>query len=149
MVLGATKLIAEIVKEAKRYGAFVAVADYFENSPAKKIADEALLVDATDVKTLTEYVKKNHIDGILTGFADSLLPAYMELCKATGLPCYLNKEQLLFATDKAFFKKCCRECEIPVIREYSASDKLNFPLLLKPVDNSGARGIYICKNQTA
>lgn len=148
LVLGATKLIAEIVKEAKRYGAFVAAADYFENSPAKKIADEALLVDATDVKTLTEYVKKNHIDGILTGFADSLLPAYMELCKATGLPCYLNKEQLLFATDKAFFKKCCRECEIPVIREYSASDKLNFPLLLKPVDNSGARGIYICKNQT-
>ena len=147
LVLGATRLIGEIVSEAKRHGAFVAVADYFENSPAKKIADEALLVDATDVKTLAEYVRKNNINGILTGFADSLLPSYIELCNQTGLPCYLNEDQLQFATDKAFFKKLCRKFDIPVIREYSDGDKLNFPLLLKPVDNSGARGIYICHNQ--
>ena len=148
LVLGATKLIAEIVNEAKRGGAFVAVADYFEDSPAKKLADESLLTDATDVKTLADYVRKNHIDGVLTGFTDSLLPAYMELCEVTGVPCYLNKDQLRFATDKAFFKECCREFSIPVIREYSPEDKLNFPLLLKPVDNSGARGIYICDKES-
>ena len=147
LVLGATKLMGLIVKEAQRYGAFVAVADYFEDSPAKKFADEALLIDATDVETLAEYVKNNHIDGVLTGFADSLLPAYMKLCNLTGLPCYLNEDQLHFATNKAFFKKHCHEFDIPVIKEYSDGDKLNFPLLLKPVDNSGARGIYICYNQ--
>ena len=147
LVLGATRLIGEIVSEAKRYGAFVAVADYFENSPAKKIADEALLIDATDVKKLAEYVTENNIDGVLTGFADSLLPSYIELCTMTGLPCYLNEEQLRFTTNKSFFKELCREFEIPVIREYAHNDKLNFPLLLKPVDNSGARGIYICHNQ--
>lgn len=147
LILGATRIIGEIVKEAQAHGAFVAVADYFENSPAKKLADESLLIDATDVSALAEYVRKNNIDGILTGFADSLLPAYTELCNVTGLPCYLNEEQLRFTTDKAFFKQLCRECEIPVIREYSSGDEMTFPVLLKPVDNSGARGIYICNNQ--
>ena len=148
LVLGATNLMCEIVREAQRHGAFVAVADYFPDSPAKKIADEALLVDATDVKTLAAYVREHHIDGVLTGFADSLLPAYIELCKETGLPCYMNREQLRFTTDKAFFKELCRECEIPVIREYTLDEELNYPLLFKPVDNSGARGICICKDQS-
>ncbi|MBE6358097.1 MAG: hypothetical protein E7057_02485 [Lentisphaerae bacterium] len=147
LILGATKLIAEIAAEAKRWGAFVAVADYFEDSPAKKIADEALLVDATDVDTLTTYIRENHIDGVLTGFADSLLPAYMELCRRTGLPCYLDDTQLRFTTDKAFFKELCRKCGIPVIREYADGEKMNFPVLIKPVDNSGARGIYICHDE--
>ena len=49
LVLGATALMGEIVREARRRGAYVAAVDYFENSPAKKIADEAVLMNATDV----------------------------------------------------------------------------------------------------
>ena len=145
LVLGATSLMGEIVREAQRRGAYVVVVDYYEDSPAKKFADEALLMNATDVDALAEYVRENKIDGVLTGFADSLLPAYMQLCRKTGLPCYLDEEQLKFTTDKAFFKELCRMFDIPVIREYSMDETPEFPVLVKPVDNSGARGIYICR----
>ncbi len=147
LVLGATRLMAEIVREAQRYGAYVIVVDYNEEAPAKSIADEKLLLDATDVEGLSEYVLKNNVDGILTGFADSLLPAYIQLCAKTNRPCYLTEQMLKLSTDKNYFKQLCRRFQISTIREYNAEEKItNFPLIVKPVDNSGSRGISICEN---
>jgi biotin carboxylase len=62
------------------------------------------------------------------------------------LPCYATKEQIEITTDKVKFKNLCKEFEIPVVEEYKIDDidKIVFPVLVKPADNSGARGISIC-----
>ena len=147
LVLGATKFLAEVVKEAKFYGAYVVVVDYNNESPAKKIADESLLCDVMDVDKIVDYININNIDGVITGFTDSLLSPYLKICKKANLPCYLSDQSLKFTTDKQYFKKLCKKFKIPVVPEYEIADSnKKYPLIIKPVDNSGARGISICKS---
>ena len=148
LILGATKLLGNTVKTAQKYGAKTIVIDYYENSPAKKIADESYLISTTDVDKVCALIKEKQIDGILTGFMDSMLPYYKEICEKSGLPCYLtSQEQLDFAVKKEVFKKYLDDFEIPTVKE-ADKNTVDFPVIVKPVDNSGARGISICHNKT-
>ena len=78
LVLGATKFIAEIVLAAKRYGAYVIAVDYNCDAPAKRIADEALLMNVMDVDAIVKYIKENK-DGEEKPSCNLLLDA--KLCK--------------------------------------------------------------------
>lgn len=149
LILGATKLLCQVVDVAHRYGAKVVAIDYFENSPAKKIADESYLISTVDVEKVVELIKDKHIDGILTGFMDSMLPYYKEICEKTGLPSYItSNEQITFTTEKQVFKNYLKEFNIPYVEDFKTRDDVkDFPVIVKPVDNSGARGITICNNE--
>lgn len=147
LVFGATKLLCQVVDEAHKYGAKVVAIDYFENSPAKKIADESYLVSTVDVDAVVSLIKEKKIDGIVTGFMDSMLPFYKKICEKTNLPCYITSdEQINFTTDKKLFKQYLQKYDIPYVPEYKSGDNIEFPVIVKPVDNSGARGISVCRN---
>lgn len=146
LILGATNIISEIVYEAQKMGIYTIVTDYYENSPAKKVADEAWLVDVFDFETLLNKIREENVDGILTGFTDSLMPAYIEVSKMAGKPCYISDEQLNFSIKKNIFKDICREYKVPVVPEFEYGSEIEYPVIVKPVDNSGSRGIYICNN---
>jgi biotin carboxylase len=154
LILGGTKLSCEIIKTAQKFGVYVIVTDYLENSPGKKIADETHMISTTDIQGIVDLIKRRQIDGMLTGFIDSMLPYYSEICKKAGIPCYGTNEQFEITTDKVKFKNECRNFEIPVVEDYQINfpfnkaeiENLEYPVLIKPVDNSGARGIFICNN---
>lgn len=157
LILGGVTLSREIIKYAKKLGINVYVTDYLENSPSKKFADKSFMVSTTDVNAISKLVEDENIDGILTGYVDMLLPYYEEVSRKTNRPCYATKEQIAILTDKVKFKELCREFDIPVVEEYSLENPLDeqgykylkYPVLLKPVDNSGGRGITICNNPGA
>ena len=150
LVLGGTRISCEIVRAAKKMGVYTLVADYnkIEDSPGKQIADEAVDLSVIDVDAVVNYVKNNSIEGVIVGFSDMLLPYYAEICEKCGLPCYGTKEQFetLIAKDK--YKALCRKFGVPTIPEYDINDTdIKYPVLVKPVDSSGSRGITICHNR--
>ena len=150
LILGGMRFSCEIVNKAKEMGIYTLVADYnkIEDSPAKQIADEAVDLSVTDVEAVVDFISNNAVDGVFVGFNDMLLPYYAEICKKAGLPCYGTKEQFdtLIAKDK--YKALCRQFGVPTIPEYSIDDEnINYPVLVKPVDSSGSRGITICHNR--
>lgn len=150
LILGGTQISLQILKAAKEMGLDVYVTDYYEDSPCKKFADKSFMVSATDVSRVVKLIEDENIDGVLMGYADVLMPYYNEICLKAGLPCYSNMEAIDVTTDKARFKQYCKKFNIPTVAEYSLADVKNgnaqYPLIVKPVDNSGARGIYICHN---
>lgn len=150
LIMGGMRFSCEIVKTARSLGIYTLVADYnkIEDSPAKQIADEAVDLSVTDVDAVVSYIKNNAIDGVFVGFNDMLLPFYAEICEKSGLPCYGTKEQfeILIAKDK--YKALCRKFSVPTIPEYDINDEnIKYPVLVKPVDSSGSRGITICHNR--
>lgn len=154
LILGGSDLSCEIIKQAKSKGIYVIVTDYLEDSPGKKVADKSFMISTTDVLAVVNLIREEKIDGILTGFIDSMLPYYQEICEKTGLHCYATKDQIDITTNKVKFKQLCREFDIPVVEECSINypftredlKTIEFPLLVKPIDNSGGRGIFICEN---
>ena len=154
LILGGIRSAKEIIAQARRQGVSIIVTDYLEDSPAKKYADQSFLVSTTDVPGVVDLIRRKKIDGVITGFIDSLLPYYQEICEQSGLPCYGTREQFKITTNKAAFKNLCRAFDIPVVEDYAVPSDftqddikaLPYPILIKPTDYSGARGALICRN---
>jgi len=149
LLLGGDVLTCDIVNKAHEMGLYVVVTDWYDpqRSPAKLLADEYWMTSIEDYDELAKKIKEHHIDGVLTGFTDSYLLPYQHLCEITGLPCYGTKEQFQIFTNKAQYKKLCREFGVPTIEEFSAdAENIKFPVLVKPIDGSGSRGVIICNS---
>lgn len=154
LVLGGTYFNCEIIRMAKSMGLYTVVTDYNppEKSPGKLIADENYMVSTTDVPGVIRLMKEREIDGVLTGFSDAALPFYADICKGAGVPCYATKELFELYINKDRYKKELRKYGIPTVAEYDLNwenieekvKTVRFPVLVKPADNSGARGISIC-----
>lgn len=151
LILGGTSISREIVYAARQIGLEVYVTDYLEDSPCKSIADKSFMVSCTDVDAVCQLIKEEKIDGIIMGYADVLLSSYVKICQKAGLPCYANLHAIEMTADKDNFKTLCKKFNIPVVDEYTKEDvdsnNVSYPIIVKPVDNSGARGIYICHNK--
>ena len=155
LILGGARLSCEIIRAAKSMGVHTIVTDYNEvkDSPGKQICDESYMVSTIDVDAVVSLIKEKHIDGVIVGFVDSLMPYYVDICKKANVPCYCTKEQVEQFTDKAIYKSLLRKYDIPTVEEYtveevmSGSPEVVYPLLVKPSDSSGARGITICHSK--
>lgn len=157
LLLGGVKPACEIIKEAKKLGVVTAVTDYLPDSPAKKIADESYMANAMIEDEVCELCSEKKIDGIITGYVDSLLPYYEKICRKSGYFCWGNEHNLNLCLDKEQFKICCEKAGVPVVpwvkvnnenyKEYI--NKLSYPVVIKPVDNSGSRGVFKCYSSGA
>lgn len=154
LILGGSRISCEIIKHARAMGIKTAVTDYYplEKSPAKQMADEAYYEDTSNVDRMAEFIKEQKFDGVLTGFTDSVLPYYAEMCEKAGLHAYGTKEQFEVFVDKQKYKKLMREFDVPTIPEYkidlddfdSTTADIVYPVIVKPSESSGARGITVC-----
>ncbi|WP_066190744.1 ATP-binding protein [Gracilibacillus timonensis] len=158
LILGGSRISCEIVRKAQEMGIYTMVTDWYplEKSPAKQLADEYFMTSTADIPAMVNLIKSKKIDGVITGFTDSVLPYYAEICEEAGIPCYGTREQFEALTNKNTYKKLCKVFDVPVVDEYQISeedlntdklDHITYPVLVKPADNSGARGISICNNK--
>lgn len=147
LILGANKAEIEIVKAAKTLGIYTIVTDKHENwesAPAKYIADEAWNVSWSDIDTLYLKCKEHKIDGCLAGFSEKRVLCAQTLCQKLKKPFYSDGASLEIIFDKIKFKKACSDCGISVAKSFSLQENMKYPVIIKPADNGGSKGITIC-----
>ena len=152
-VLGGTRIACELVRAAKSLGMHTTVIDYNppEDSPAKRIADDHALISVADTDEVALYIREHHIDGTITGYADSLLGWYAEICEKADIPCYGTRQQFDLFVDKRNWKALCEQFGVPTSKEYDAEVLLSdpsaaiYPLMVKPADGSGSRGVSVVR----
>ncbi len=158
LVMDRTSLAACAVIRAKEMGIKTVVANFYktEDSPSKQVADVAVDIDISDTDAMLELIKKYKIDGIFVGWTDSHLPFYADICKKAGLPCCGTEEQFdILSNDKNRFKEKCIEYGVPTPEVFKIDidfkredlDKIVYPVMVKPADGSGGRGIMKCNNE--
>lgn len=156
LILGSDYGTIEIVKEAHKMGLYVIVADYFETTPTKRLADESWTVSTTDIDELEKRALEAGIGAIFMGASDFNIGNGRKLCKRLGLPIYCASDRAWeVACNKSEFKKLCKKVGAPVATDYYLTDdltredldKIHYPVVVKPVDKSGNRGMSYCKNE--
>ena len=155
MILGSSKYFENLVITAKSMGIYTIVCDGFKNSPAKKVCDEAIDIDVFDLEKLKMLAIEKKIDGVISGFSDILIKPYTYIANELGLPCVITNDQLESVTNKEVMKGIFKEnniksidyCILNSINELDKLSGLKYPLVIKPLDSSGSKGIYFVDNE--
>lgn len=141
------------IQQAKNMGLHVVVSDRAPNAPGFEIADNHLIadtynIDATVAEALHYHKTVRPIDGVICIASDVPLTV-ATVAQKLGLP-GISIETAKLASDKLAMKECFlkKEISIPWFSTVRSSSHLhqitsekNFPLILKPVDSRGARGV--------
>ncbi len=157
LMLGTSLGSKNIVEYAKSQGIYTIVTDYLppDVSTAKLVSDEYWMINTGDLDILEAKCREEGVTCIMCGVSEFNLEMTMELCKRLGLQSYCTPEAWHYSRDKADFKALCREVGAPIADDYYLSDdltddelsKVKFPVVVKPVDLSGNRGITYCYNK--
>lgn len=144
---------AQHIAEYKKEAGFrvVAVGDY-PDSRCKDVTDVFCKGDRLDVNFITDVVKKEHVDGIFVGSSENYASVAIDVCERTNARFYSDRKQWDLISNKATFKDYARRFNVPVVPEYKLSDnpsdseigQLRFPVMIKPTDSSGAKGLNAC-----
>ena len=151
LILGGSAVNCKFVNIAKTLGIETIVTDINKDAPAKKIADVALSYSVFDVEKIKDYCIRNNVNGV-ANFSNTFSQlSSQSIIKAIGGFGYGNKASIIQLTEKNAFKAACIAHGIDIIPTYYEHDVLNgdiqYPIIIKPDDNSGSRGITICYNQ--
>ena len=150
LVMGGGSQHCKVVEAARALGVITYVVDNIEDSPAKKMADHAYLINVTETEQLVSLCAEEGIDGIISGWFDFVQPYYQRLCERTGLPCYGTKDQFDILTRKKDFKECCLKYGVGVPARLTLEelkDELPFTVIVKPSNSRGSRGATICSDR--
>lgn len=156
LILGSDFGTISVVKEAHRQGYYVIVADLMETSPTKQEADEAWLISTTEIDELERISRERGVTAIMFGASDFNISNARELCKRLGLPIYCDDDHTWeLVRDKRTFKTLCAEVGAPIATDYLLSDEnyedkadnITYPVVVKPSDKSGNRGMSYCSNK--
>ncbi len=147
LLIGALESAADLLDLCHRNHVSLGMTDFNENSYVKTISDGAYYVDALNIDELVRLCDREGFDGVITEYVDRLLPIAADVADEIGAYSPFTKEQIRMSTDKDFFKHTCMRYGVPVPRLYEGDfSDVEFPVLVKPVDNSSSRGLCVCNN---
>lgn len=121
-----------------------------KDSPAKQEADYPLMCNIMDVNGLADICRRYNIDAVIGPYLDVSQRPYYMLCNDMSFHCFGNQFQHEILTDKKTFKNFCISHGADVVDSYTeeeiinCSDKIEWPVLIKPSDSRGSRGQTIC-----
>lgn len=157
LMLGTGYGSIEMIKYARKQGIYTIVTDYDEpeKSVAKLEADEYWMINTSELDLLEQKCREENINAVICGISEFNLEMCMKLCERLGYPCYCTEEAWHYSRDKQDFKNVCKELGAPLATDYYLSDALTeeelssviFPVVVKPVDLNGNRGISYCHNR--
>lgn len=152
MIIGASILQLPAILKAKELGCRVGVVDYNPEAVGIPYADEYFNVSTVDVEGIIKTAEEFRPNGIMTLATDMPMRAVAAACEALGLP-GISRDTALKATDKGEMIKAFEEYGVEHPWYYIASnregfheiaDRIVFPCIMKPTDNSGSRGVVLC-----
>ena len=155
LILGGNPETIPLVEIANSWGIKTIVASARPSDPAKAYAWKAYDFEGLDVGTVIKIATEEHVDGVLVGVADILVPMYCKVCSALDLPCYATQKIVDVFSFKDVFKATCERYGVHGIPEYYLDanlnredlDKIVYPVMVKPVDNGGGVGMTVANNE--
>lgn len=147
-----------LVKAGRELGLYIICCDRYTDysiSPTKAMADEAWDIDYSQTELVAEKCKESGVEGVIAGYAENRVVAACRISEAIGRPFYASEEQLNLTRNKVLFKELCEKCGIPTPQSYKLSiplvdeqiDNIQFPVIVKPSDSGGRKGITVCYNK--
>lgn len=151
LIIGASILQLPAITKAKEMGMYVGVIDYNPNAVGVPYADEFFCVSTIDIEGVVKTAEFFNPDGIMTLATDMPMRSIAAACEKLGLP-GITMQTAIKSTDKGEMIKAFEENRVEHPWYYIVSNnqelddlqnKISFPCITKPTDNSGSRGVML------
>lgn len=151
LVFGVGELQKSIIDRAHKMGLYVVGIDPCADAFCKEDVDAFEIVGGQDFEGTCAVVEKYGIDAIVTAATDKPLVMMARIAEKYSFPFY-SVETAQWSTDKFQMKKRFELGGVPhaqgrLISKVEEAEGLVFPVIVKPRDNSGSRGVKLCRNQ--
>lgn len=149
LLLGGSRQQVIAIEMAKKLGYYTILCDYLPDNPGQNYADKFYLESTTDKEAILKIAEKEKIDGIVAYASDPAAPTAAYVAEKLGLPTSPYKSVEILS-NKDLFRKFLIENNFNCPKMISVSNyeellkeivKLKLPVILKPVDSSGSKGI--------
>ena len=152
MVLAGGNDQIALIQELRAYfnnDVYIILVDMSSNVKAVPYADKFLQISTMDKEAVLQAAKEEKIDYILTACGDQPLSTMAYVSAKMSLPCYLTERDVRNITNKLFMKRIMVGNNIPTSPfvsiskdwDYSQIERLSYPLVVKPVDSNGSKGV--------
>lgn len=159
LLLGGSAQQLVAIRAAKELGYYTVVCDYLPDNPGQYIADKFYGISTTDVNAVYNIAQTEAVDGILAYASDpAALPAAI-VAERLGLPTNPSRSVEILGL-KYPWRKFLQENGFACPQIYSfhpskpineiikATESFKFPLVVKPTDSSGSKGVTMLNDWT-
>lgn len=152
LIIGGGAFQLPAIKTAKAMGLKVAVTDYNPSALGMRLADFPIVVSTRNINLTVNTIREFHqtcpLDGVMTVGTDAsqTVAAVADALDLPGIPFEVAER----ATDKIKMRYCLRKHKVPIpdfrpvwslAEAEIALKEMPLPLVIKPCDNMGARGV--------
>lgn len=141
-----------LIQELRRYWknkVEIILIDQSTNVRAIEYADRFLPISTMDKEAVLDAAQSEGIDYILTACGDQPLSTMAYVSACLGLPSYLTEDEVRDLTNKLYMKEKMEKNGIPTSKhiyidenwDKSSMPSLIYPLVVKPVDSNGSKGV--------
>jgi Carbamoylphosphate synthase large subunit (split gene in MJ) len=150
LLLGSLRYLLPVIKAAHEEGYYVITCDYLPDNIAHKYSDEYHNVSITDKEAVLELAQELNIDGIMSFAVDPGVVTAAYVAEKMSLPSCGPYKSVQILQNKALFRKFLSDngFVVPKAKSYSNVDKaiedldyFSFPIIVKPVDSAGSKGV--------
>lgn len=151
MVFGVGELQKSIIERAHKMGLFVVGIDPCSDAVCKDDCDAFEVVGGQDLNRTIEVCQKYNVNAIVTAATDKPLVMMANVAEKLNFPFY-SIQTATWSTDKYQMKQRFVEGGVPcaqgrLISSANEAKGMEFPIIVKPRDNSGSRGVKLCRNE--
>lgn len=158
LVLGGADGALTTIQAAARLGVRTICVDARPEAPGARAADEYLHLSTHDVDAIVRALAgRSDLRGVVSPASDVNVPHQAALLDRLGLPSDLSPGAVRASVDKAYVRRLCDELGLPGPRHVAGTaedvlagaDRLRWPVMVKPVDLGGGRGVVRCEQPDA
>jgi biotin carboxylase len=152
LILGASEDQLPVYVEARRRGYRTIAVDWWTDRPALPHADEHLQLSTRDHSGIAAALGDRALTGVIAAASDVSLESWHELSVRYGTPYRYPLSAARASIDKAAFHAMAESAGVTGYRWRTHTDRkqllaladdLGFPLVAKPVDSSGSKGVTL------
>ena len=151
LIFGVGPLQKSIIGRAQKMGLYTVGIDPCADATCKDCVDAFEVVGGQDYEGTCTVVDKYSIDAIVTAATDKPLVMMARVAEKYGFPFY-SVETAQWSTDKYQMKHRFELGGVPcakgrLVKSVSEVEDFEFPVIIKPRDNSGSRGVKLCRSK--
>lgn len=152
LLLGGSAQQLVAIRSAKCMGLYTVLCDYLPDNPGQYEADKYYDTSTTDIEAIYEIAKNEQVDGILAYASDpAALPAAI-VAERLNLPTNPSESVAILGV-KHLFRDFLQKNGFACPRYYTFSPNIeteelkvkirdfSFPIIIKPTDSSGSKGV--------